>query len=244
MKLFKNIRGLAVIIGGMLKLSKNAKAIEAAKARGDYETERAEILNACQIWSTHIVEKLNVHINIIGAEKLPKSGPVVYIANHQSYADILTFLYCVKNHQVAFIAKDALQKIPIFGKWIERIRGIFMHREDARSSLQTIKEGVQYLNDGFSLIIFPEGTRSHSSQMAEFKAGSFKLATKAKVPIVPVTLDGGYHMYEETGAILPGQTITFTVHDPIETAGMSRQEMADIHTQVEEIVRSALPQQQ
>ena len=242
MKLFKNIYGLFVIVGGMLKLSKNARAIEAAKARGDYETERAEILKACQLWSTHIVEKLNVHINIIGEEKLPKHGPVVFIANHQSYADILTFLYCIKNHQVAFIAKDALEKIPIFGKWINRIRGIFMHREDARSSLMTIKQGVQYLNDGFSLIIFPEGTRSHSSQMAEFKAGSFKLATKAKVPIVPVTLDGGYHMYEETGAVLPGQTITFTVHDPIETANMSRQEMADIHTKVEEIVRSGLPQ--
>ena len=242
MKLFKNIYGLFVIVGGMLKLSKNAKAIEAAKARGDYEAERAEILKACQLWSTHIVEKLNVHINIIGEEKLPKNGPVVFIANHQSYADILTFLYCIKNHQVAFIAKDALEKIPIFGKWIKRIRGIFMHREDARSSLMTIKQGVQYLNDGFSLIIFPEGTRSHSSQMAEFKAGSFKLATKAKVPIVPVTLDGGYHMYEETGAVLPGQTINFIVHDPIETAGMSRQEMADIHTKVEEIVRSGLPQ--
>ena len=115
MKLFDNIDGLSIIAGGMAKLGENRRAIEKARAEGDVKTEQQEILKACQIWSTHIVEKMRVDIRVLQEENLPKEGPVVFISNHQSYADILTFLYVVKNHQVAFITKDNLQKIPFFG---------------------------------------------------------------------------------------------------------------------------------
>lgn len=240
MKLFDNISGLSIIGGGMAKLGPNKKAIEKARAEGDVKTEQAEILKACQIWSNHIVERMQVDIRVIHEENLPKNGPVVFIANHQSYADILTFLYIVKNHQVAFIAKDNLEKIPFFGKWVERIRGIYIHRGDARASLATINEGVEYLKQGFSLVIFPEGTRSRSSEMGEFKHGSFKLATKAKVPIVPVTLNGGYHTFEDHGAVTRGQHIDVLVHPPIETKDMSRQELAELPAQVEAIIRAGL----
>ena len=115
LKLFDNIDGLSIIAGGMAKLGENRRAIEKARAEGDVKTEQQEILKACQIWSTHIVEKMRVDIRVLQEENLPKEGPVVFISNHQSYADILTFLYVVKNHQVAFITKDNLQKIPFFG---------------------------------------------------------------------------------------------------------------------------------
>ena len=216
MKLFDNISGLSIIGGGMAKLGPNKKAIEKARAEGDVKTEQAEILKACQIWSNHIVERMQVDIRVIHEENLPKHGPVV------------------------FIAKDNLEKIPFFGKWVERIRGIYIHRGDARASLATINEGVEYLKQGFSLVIFPEGTRSRSSEMGEFKHGSFKLATKAKVPIVPVTLNGGYHTFEDHGAVTKGQHIDVLVHPPIETKDMSRQELAELPAQVEAIIRAGL----
>ena len=240
MKLFNNIYGILTILGGMNKLKKNRRAIESARQMGDVKTEQEEILKACQIWSSHIVENFEVDFTVINPENLPKSGPAVFIANHQSYADILSFLYNIKNHQVAFIAKDSLAKIPIFGKWISRIRGIFIQRGDARASLKTINEGVSYLKQGFSLVIFPEGTRSQSSEMGEFKHGSFKLATKAKVPIIPVTLNGGYHTYEETGLVTKGCHIDFMVHKPIETKDMSRAELAELPAVVENIIRDGL----
>lgn len=240
MKLFNNIYGLLTIIGGMNKLKENRAAIENAKASGDVKKEQEEILKACQIWSSHIVDEFKVDFTVINPENLPAEGPVVFIANHQSYADILSFLYNIKNHQVAFIAKDSLSKIPVFGKWVSRIRGIYIQRGDARASLRTINEGVEYLKQGFSLVIFPEGTRSRSSNMAEFKHGSFKLATKARVPIVPVTLDGGYHTYEETGKVTKGCHIDFMVHKPIETKDMSRAELAELPAVVEGIIRDGL----
>lgn len=240
MKLLDNISGILTIAGGMSKLKSQKLAIEKARADGDLETEREQILEACQIWSSHIIEKMDIDYNLINPENLPKQGPVVFIANHQSYADILSFAYNIKNHQVSFIAKDNLAKIPVFGKWILRIRGIFIQRGDARASLRTINEGVDYLKQGFSLVIFPEGTRSRCSQMAEFKAGSFKLATKARVPVVPVTLDGGYHTYEERGAVTKGCHIDFMVHPAIETKDMSRAELAELPQRVETIIRDGL----
>ena len=76
--------------------------------------------------------------------------------------------------------------------------------------------------------------------MGEFKHGSFKLATKAKVPIVPVTLNGGYHTFEDHGAVTKGQHIDVLVHPPIETKDMSRQELAELPAQVEAIIRTGL----
>lgn len=240
MKLFDNIFGILTIVGGMNLLDEQKRAIEKARSDGDIETEQKKILEACQIWSSHIVDKFKVDYTIINPENLPKKGPVVFIANHQSYADILSFVYNIKNHQVSFIAKDNLAKIPIFGKWILRIRGLFLHRGDARESLKTINEGVEFLKQGFSLVIFPEGTRSRSSEMADFKPGSFKLATKARVPIVPVTLNGGYRTYEETGSVTKGCHIDFMVHPPIETKDMSRAELAELPSTVEKIIRDGL----
>ena len=200
MKLFDNISGLSIIGGGMAKLGPNKKAIEKARAEGDIKTEQEEILKACQIWSNHIVERMQVDIRVIHEENLPKHGPVVFIANHQSYADILTFLYIVKNHQVAFIAKDNLEKIPFFGKWVERIRGIYIHRGDARASLATINEGVEYLKQGFSLVIFPEGTREKDGKLLPPKSGLFVIAAGAGVDVVPCrilydTPDGKMHLF-------------------------------------------------
>lgn len=240
MKLFDNIFGLLTIVGGMNMLGEQKRAIEKARAEGDVKTEQAKILEACQLWSSHIVDKFELDYTVINPENLPKEGPVVFIANHQSYADILSFVYNIKNHQVSFIAKDNLAKIPVFGKWVLRIRGLFMHRGDARESLKTINEGVEFLKQGFSLVIFPEGTRSRCSEMADFKPGSFKLATKAKVPIVPVTLDGGYRTYEEHGAVTKGCHIDFMVHPPIETKDMSRAELAELPHIVEKTIRDGL----
>lgn len=240
MKIIKNLPALTTIVIALMGVKKYKKIIDQAKAAGDIQKEQSAILAACQQWSSQIVDKLEIKINVIHEENLPKQGPVVFISNHQSYADILTFLYVIKNHQVSFIAKDSLEKIPVFGSWVKRIRGIYIRRGDARASLATINEGASYLKEGFSLVIFPEGTRSQSSQMATFKAGSFKLATKARVPIVPITINGGYRTYEGPGYVKKGTSIDFLVHEPVNTANLDRHQLALLPGQIEDTVRQGL----
>ncbi|MBR6528537.1 MAG: 1-acyl-sn-glycerol-3-phosphate acyltransferase [Firmicutes bacterium] len=239
MKIFGNI-GLFYTVGtSFLGLGKYQKRIDEAKAKGNKEEERQAIYEVSKFWSNKIVNWLGLEINVVNPENLPEEGPVVYVANHQSYGDVIPFLHVTK-HQVGFIAKDSLERFPVFADWVLRIRSLFIKRGDARTSLGTINEGASLVKEGFSLVIFPEGTRSQSSQMADFKPGALKLATKAKAVVVPVTIKDSYKMFEETGVVKKGTKLDFIVHEPIDTSKLDRKELAELGERVEEIVRSGL----
>lgn len=232
-------------ITAMAKAEKYRKPIVQSREAGDYATERENIRLACLTFVDHLLDKWDFHVNVTGAENLPKEGPVVYIANHQSYGDALGTLKVIsENHQIGYIGKDYFAKIPYFGKWVTRIRCIYIQRGNTRNSLRVIGEGVEYLKDGFSMVIFPEGTRSKNGEMGEFKPGSFKLATKAQVPIIPISLNDGRRLYEDQEYIKKGKKIDMIVHPPIETAGLSRQELAEIPARVEEIIRRGVEELQ
>lgn len=239
MKLFNNIFGLGYIALTLTTLKEHKRKIEQYRREGRKEEERQVIADACHYWSEKIIDHYNTQIDIVNPENLPEEGPAVYVSNHQSYADILTMLNIIK-HQAGFIAKEELHKIPVFSKWILRIRSLFIIRGDTRESLKTISEGVDMIKDGYSLVIFPEGTRSRGKAMADFKPGSLKLATKAKATIVPVTINGSYKMYEETGRITKNARIEVIVHEPINTADMDRKELAGLSDKLEETIRKAV----
>lgn len=239
MKIFGNI-GLFYTVGSsFIGLGKYKKRIDKAISENNKEEERKAIYDVSKYWVAKILKFLKLEINVINTENLPKEGPVVYVSNHQSYADVIPFL-AVTKHQIGFIAKDSLERFPIFAEWVLRIRSLFIKRGDARTSLGTINEGAQLVKDGYSLVIFPEGTRSHSSEMADFKPGALKLATKAKAVIVPVTLRDTYKLFEETGIVKKGRKIDFIVHEPIDTAKLDRAELAHLGERVENIVRNGL----
>lgn len=239
MKIFGNIGTFAYLTKTILALKEQKKRIDALKAEGNTKEEIKEIHDVCRLWSDKVVNYLNLTINVINPENLPESGPVVYVSNHQSYTDILMFLN-VPKHQIGFIAKEELTKIPVFADWILRIESLFIKRGDARASLATIKKGAQKISDGYSLVIFPEGTRSRSNKMASFKQGSLKLATKVKATVVPVTIRNSFKVFEETGRIQKGQRVDFIVHEPIDTSLLDRKELSELSDRVEEIVRKGL----
>ncbi len=239
MKLLNNLAGLRIISGAIFSVRKYINPISEAKYNGDVAGEKELIVTAAKAWSNKVLKALDIEINVINPENFPQDGPVVYVANHQSYADIFTFLHAVP-HQVGFIAKSELNKIPGFNQWIERIRSVFIKRDDVRSSLNTINEGAELVKKGFSLVIFPEGTRSGHHEMAHFKPGALKLATKAQAVVIPVTLEGGYRTFEEKGEIVKGAHIDMVVHEPIDTSILSRQELAELSNRVENTIREGL----
>lgn len=206
---------------------------------GNYEKEREQILNSTIAWGTHIMKKFKVVLKVTGLENVPE-GPVLFVSNHQGYADIPVYCAAIPEKQIGFVAKNTLGKIPVFGEWIRDIRSVFIERDDARSSLKTMEEGAELLRNGFSLVIYPEGTRSKGPVPGEFKKGALRLGIKAEVPIVPVTLNGTYHLYEEMGYPKPGATVQFHVHPAIETKGLSKAEANALPEKVEEIILTKL----
>lgn len=210
---------------------------------GEYEKEREEILNSTTTWGRGIMKKYKISLNVSGLENIP-DGPVLFVSNHQGYADIPVYCAILTMKQIGFVAKVSLGKIPVFGTWIRDIRSVFIERDDARSSLKTMEEGIELLKKGFSLVIYPEGRRSRGPQMAEFKKGSLRLATKSGVPIVPVTLNGTYHVYEKKGYVQPGAVVDFHIHPAIETKDLSKAEQNSLAEKVEATIRIKLEEMQ
>ena len=218
MNIIANIPGAIKMISCLRHLQPDKKHIEAARAAGNYEEERKWILKSTTTW-----------------ENLPDHGPVVFVGNHQGYADIFSYFKAFQKFQFAFVAKKELGEIPLYGKWIARIRSVFIERDDPRASLEAINRGIEYIKEGFSLAIFPEGTRSKGPDPGEFQKGALKLATKPGVPIIPVSLNGSYKMFEEPGH-LTSANIEMIVHKPIPTEGLSRKEEKALPDIVEKII--------
>ncbi|MCR5481899.1 MAG: 1-acyl-sn-glycerol-3-phosphate acyltransferase [Clostridia bacterium] len=237
MKILGNVTPLIKLVYALKYLRPNKREIYAARERGDFEKEREAILGACTTWSAGCIKLFDADVRVQGREFLPKEGPVVYVANHQGYADIPVCLSILTNFQTGFIAKEELAKIPLYGQWIKDIRSVMIQRGDARSSLRAIEEGIEYIKQGFSLVVFPEGTRSRGKDIAEFKKGSLRLATKSGVPVVPITINGTYKIFEETGRIRSGQRVDIIIHEPIETKDMDRAEASQLSERVEKIIR-------
>ena len=239
MKILSNLPAFAKLVYCLKYFNPYKKKIEAAKAAGDYEEERKNILAATSSWGPMIMDMFGCNLVVEGLENLLEEGPVVIVGNHQGYADIAAYFAAFRKFQFAFVAKKELAKIPLYGKWMPRIRSVFIERDDPRASLEAIKAGIDLIEKGFSLVIYPEGTRSKGPVPGPFMKGSLKLATKPGVPIVPVSMHGTYKMYEQTGVIRPA-TIRIIVHEPIETKGLSRQEERELNDRVEKIVKDGI----
>jgi 1-acyl-sn-glycerol-3-phosphate acyltransferase len=235
----RNLPFIVWLFAQLRELSGFRRNIAAYRASGDDADECREILKATSAWGDAIVRKLRVDLRTEGETALP-AGPAVFVSNHESYADIPMFCAAVRDRQFGFVAKQNLSSIPIFGKWIADIRSVFIERDDPRASLKSIDEGVALLRRGFSLVVFPEGTRSKGGPMGAFKKGSLRLATKPGVTVIPVTHTGCYNIFEESGKVKKGRIVKFYIHPPIETAGMSRQEAAELPETVENTIRSKL----
>ena len=235
MKIFANIPGAVKFLKSLKYMKPYKAAIDNARAAGDLEKEREYILKATSSWGPMIMDMFGSKVNVTGLENLPDKGPVVFVGNHQGYADIFSYFTAFRKFQFGFVAKEDLTKLPFYGEWIVRIRSVLIKRDDPRASLRAISDGIEYINQGFSLVIFPEGTRSLGPDPGRFHKGSLKLATKPGVPIIPVSINGSYRMFEEEGR-LKGADINILVHEPIETKNISRQEEKELNDRVEKIV--------
>jgi 1-acyl-sn-glycerol-3-phosphate acyltransferase len=224
----------------LLRLRADKKAIEKCRRTGDVVQEREAILQAASPWSGGVLNHYGVALTVEGYENIP-AGPVLFVANHQGYADIVVFLAAMREKQIGFVAKESLSGIPFFGKWIRRIRSIFLVQDNNREAVRVFQEGENLLREGFSLVIFPEGHRSMSDGMKSFRKGSFRLATKTGVPIVPVSIHGTWHLYEEKGYPCPGK-VRFFIHPPIVTTGLTKSELFGLSEQTERLVRTKIDQ--
>lgn len=191
-------------------------------------------------WMGTILKIGGVQVEVEGSEHIPES-PVVFVCNHQSMIDIPVLLTALGRPR-ALMAKAVLGKIPLLRGWMKLFDCIFVHRSDPKSARISYEEGIRLVKNGRDLQIFAEGTRSKDGEIAEFKAGGFRIASSAGAPIVPLLIDGSRYTLEENGGwICPGK-VTLRVFEPIATTGLSREELKALPERVHAQLAEALTQ--
>ena len=161
--------------------------------------EKVELIDRFILKCTKkLVEISGADVTVTGTENVPLGEPVLYVGNHQGNMDI-PLLYSTAPQTMAFVAKKEMEKIPLLGYWMKERGCVFIDRENARSSLKAINEAIQNLKLGYSMAVFPEGTRSKSSQVGDFKAGSLRIAIKSGVKVIPVSIKDSYKLIEKKG---------------------------------------------
>ncbi|RKJ78074.1 1-acyl-sn-glycerol-3-phosphate acyltransferase [Butyricicoccus sp. 1XD8-22] len=191
-------------------------------------------------WARRLMWVAGMKVTVNGAENLPERQ-AVFIANHQGNFDIPLMLSCLGRAH-GLLAKQELARIPILRLWMRLLHCLFVDRSSPRAGMESIAKGVKLLQSGHSLIIFPEGTRSRSGELQEFKGGAFRIASKASAAIVPVTIDGSYRAMEAnpTGWLIRPCEVTVTIHPAIETAGLGREELRELPSRTRDVIASAL----
>jgi 1-acyl-sn-glycerol-3-phosphate acyltransferase len=175
-------------------------------------------------WSKMILATVGCPITIVSPEKLNAGGPAVYVVNHLSAFDIPT-LYAALPFQFRIMAKKELFRYPVLG-WHLKLSGqIPIDRDNARSSLKSLMRASEALKNGMSLVVFPEGGRSPNGQLQPFLGGSFYVAIKAQVPIVPMALIGTYEALPMNSFHLRPRPFQLVVGDAVPSAGYAPREM-------------------
>ncbi|MFA5554049.1 MAG: lysophospholipid acyltransferase family protein [Phycisphaerae bacterium] len=185
------------------------------------------------LWVCRMFLVVFFRMHIRGQKNVPRKGAFLLICNHQSYLDPV-FCGAPLRRQMAYVGRDTLFRSMIFKTIIASVGTIPIRRDKA--DLTAIKKMFARLSDGMGLCLFPEATRTCDGKIAPLKAGFSFIVRKAKVPIVPVVVDGafecwprhqkfftpGYHISVKYGRCIP----------PEEVKSMSDDELAEYITSI------------
>lgn len=176
---------------------------------------------------------------VIGEENVPKGQPVLYIPNHKSYFDIL-LIYSRVPGLTGFIAKDSMKKFYLLRDWMKKLYCLFLNRENPREGLKTILQGIEYVKQGVSICIFPEGTRNRGKEMMTFKEGSLKIAEKTGCLIVPVALTNTAEIFENHAPWMRPCKVVIEYGTPIDPKALSKEEQKHLGAYCREKIQEML----
>ncbi|MBQ6441178.1 MAG: 1-acyl-sn-glycerol-3-phosphate acyltransferase [Lachnospiraceae bacterium] len=176
-------------------------------------------------------------ITVLGNENIPTDRPVFYVGNHRSIFDIIVS-YAQVPTPTGYIAKESIAKLPVISIWMKRLYCLFMKRENLKQSLQVILTSIEYLKQGISICIYPEGTRNKTEEPVQsFHAGSFKPAEKTGCPIIPMAITYSKSVFEDHLPILYRTHIVLRYGTPVETAGLTPETRKKLPGDVQNVIR-------
>ena len=233
---------VAITVIGFLILSIPILFVEWIIGKFSPRTKEISSLRIIQAVFKFILWEAGTKVTIIGEENVPKDTPVLYIGNHRSYFDIvLSYSRCPI--RTGYIAKKEMERYPLLSNWMRYLHCLFLDRKDIKQGLKTILTAIEKIKSGISICIFPEGTRNKNkdeTEMLPFHDGSFKIAARAKSPIIPIAISNSANIWE---ANFPKMTPTHVVIEygkPIIPSELDRDTQRRLGSYTQDIIKEML----
>lgn len=190
------------------------------------------------LWSRWCAGITPMWVRVEGRENLDPATSYVIVSNHLSAYDIF-LLYGWIGTKFKWVMKKELRAVPIIGFFCARMGHIYIDRADPKGAIATIRKARGKIQNGTSVLFFPEGTRSRNGRMGRFKKGAFKMALDLHIPVLPVTIRG-------TDQVLPTKTMDLfpgsadlIIHPPVSVDGYDDANMEQLMDRVRSIIESA-----
>lgn len=162
-----------------------------------------------------IIDTAGVKTVVLGEDRIPQDTAVLYVGNHRSYFDVL-LTYVRVPRPTGYVAKKEMLRYPILRTWMRYLHCLFLDRANIKEGLKTILSAVELVKNGISVTIFPEGTRNKvPDTFLPFHDGSFKIAEKGGVPIVPMTIVNSGAIFEDHMPFIRKTTVVIEYGEPI-----------------------------
>lgn len=204
---------------------------------------RAKDISCLRIvqWAFRLILLITgVETIVIGEENIPDE-PVLYVANHRSYFDVLlTYSRCPR--LTGYVAKKEMEHIPSLSIWMRNLYCLFLDRDNPKEGLKTILTAIDYIKQGVSICIFPEGTRNQGEELTllPFKEGAFKIATKTGCPIIPIAMNHTADMYEAHKPRLKKTRVVIEYGAPIDPKTLDKESPKHIGAYTAGIIQETL----
>ncbi len=213
-----------------------------ALKRKDYAKSDAIAKKHVDIWISTLLKIAGAKIIVQGKENLIKNEPCIFVANHRSQYDIPIMLTKVDDKPIALLSKIEVDKLPFVRKWMRMLHCVFVDRKDARKSMMALNEAIEVVKSGYSMAIFPEGTRfkGEEGDVGEFKGGAFRIAAKTKAPIIPIAISNSRAIMEANHNIMTPGTIIVKILPPIQTQALTKDEIKELPETLREMIKHNL----
>ncbi|MGL5644600.1 lysophospholipid acyltransferase family protein [Cetobacterium sp.] len=177
-----------------------------------------------------------VYLDEIAYKKMKLEDGIVVVANHSSNLDIPVIVTAL-SIPVGFVAKKEMENWPFYSMWMKMSKCIFLDRSNPREGIKSIRKAVDIVKQGYPTVIFPEGERTLTGEIGNFKKGSFKLATETNGIILPLTIDGTFFVQNRKSILIkPNKKVRLTVGKPIDLRKMNQENSKNISEIVREMV--------
>ena len=196
-----------------------------------------------RIWAKVVLRVLLLPIHVEGREHLQPRQSYVFVANHQGPVDIF-LIYGYLGRNFKWMMKKALRKMPLVGVACEKARHIFVDKSGPKAIKETIDKARATLQNGTSLVVFPEGSRTFTGHMGLFRKGAFQLADDLQLPVVPVTIDGSFDVLTRMAGFnfVHWHPLRLVIHEPIPPVGEGKEDIKHTMEEAYRVIMNSLPE--